>query len=178
MKKKMKNFISQAYTPPIPNRKEEFLRSLNYPKVRRTDFIFSQLGYIRKRVWIASLFLYLAAILLGSHIDRGDMKLLWSFSAILPYLAMITITETTRSKVYGLAELELTTRYNLRCILFARMTALGVGNLMTLILMLPILAGKINLNIFKIGIYLLVPYLITSFLSYKIINQVRTKDLS
>lgn len=178
MKKELRNHISQAYTPPMPNHKEEFLSSLNYPKIRWSDFILSQLGYIRKRVWIASFFLYLAAILLGTLMDRGDMKLLWSISAILPYLAMITITETARSAVYGLAELEMTTRYNLRSVLFARMTALGVGNLITLILMLPILTGKINLNIFKIGIYLLVPYLITSFLSYKIINHVRTKDLS
>lgn len=178
MKKELKNYISKAYSPPSPNHKEEFLNTLNYPKVRWFDFLLSQLGYIRKRIWVASLLLYLTAILLGSLMDHGDLKLLWSISAILPYLAMLTITETARSAVYGLAELEMTSRYNLRSVLYARMTALGFLNLLMLIIILPILAGKIDLNVFKIGIYLLVPYLITSFLSYKIINRVRSKELS
>jgi hypothetical protein len=103
---------------------------------------------------------------------------LWPVSTILPYLALITITETTRSAVYGLSELEMSTRYNLRGVLLSRMAVIGVGNIIFLFIMIPVLAHKIDFYLFNIGIYLLVPYLLTSFLSFWLVNKVRTKDFS
>lgn len=178
MKKDLKESIKKIYAPPIPQRKDSFLYSLNYPKINWYDFLLSQIGYIRKTVWVASFLLYLTAIFLSTYLDYNSIKLLWPVSALLPYLALITITETARSAVYGLSELEMTTRYNLRGVLMSRMAVIGTGNIIFLLMMIPVLGYKINLNLFHIGIYLLVPYLLTSFLSFWLVNKVRTKDFS
>lgn len=178
MKKELKNYIIKVYTPPSPKRKKEFISSLNYPKVRLYNFILSQVGYVRIRVWISSFLIFAATLLLGNYIKPGSVDLLWYVSALFPFLSTITITETIRSSVYGLAELEMTTRYDLHSVMYARMAILGIGNLMLLLIILPFLSEKVGLGMFKVGVYLLLPYLITSYLSYKMINRFRTKELS
>lgn len=178
MKKDLKESIKKAYASPLPQHKDSFLYSLNYPKIKWYDFLLSQIGYIRKTVWVASFLLYLSAILISTHLNYDSIKLLWPVSAILPYLALITITETARSAVYGLSELEMTTRYNLRGVLLSRMAVIGTGNFIFLVMIIPVLAHKIDLNLFQIGIYLLVPYLLTCFLCFWLVNKVRTKDFS
>lgn len=178
MKQKLKQNILNAYEIPEPLQKEEFIKSLNFPKIRWYDFLLYQFGYIRKKIWIASILLFLAAILLGSLLQKGDMKLLWSVSAIIPFLALLGITEIARSAVFGLAELEMSTRYNLRGVLLARMCIIGIGNFILILSLTCILAGRIEVQVLKLGIYFMIPYLLTNFISYVVVNRSRSKDIS
>ena len=57
MKRKMRLQLHIAFEAPMPQKKSEFIQSLNYPKIRRKDFLLNQLGYIHGKVWIASAFL-------------------------------------------------------------------------------------------------------------------------
>lgn len=176
MKRELKQALKDAYSIPKPPKKEEFLRTLNYPKTRWYDFLFSQISYIQKKVWVVSLLLFIIILLFMALLQKGDSFLLWAVSAMFPFLALVTVTETARSAVFGLAELEMTTRYSLRSVLFTRMGTIGTGNLMLLLILAPILAGKVGLGVFKIGVYLLVPYLLTSFILFTIVNHIRSKD--
>ncbi len=178
MKKELKHQIILAYGVPRPLQKEYFIHNLNYPKTRWYDFLFCQFAYIRKRVWVISFSLFLAILLFAATPQKSDITLLWGASAVFPFLAMTAVTETVRSAIFGMAELEMTTRYSLRSILLARMGMIGVGNLVLLFIVIPILSGKANMSFIKIGIYLLVPYLLACFLSFAVINRIRTKDFS
>lgn len=178
MKKELKQYITYSFDAPKPLHKDEFIRTLNYPKTRWYDFITSQISFIRKRIWFISIILFVTAYLLVIQLPLEQLELLWIVSAFLPFLAMMTVSETIRSSVFGLAELEMTTRYSLRSVLLARIGILGAGNLVLLLLVIPLLAGKIELGFVKTGVYLLVPYLLASFLSYSLVNRIRSNDLT
>ena len=178
MKKNMKEYISRVYDAPRPMQKKEFLQKLNYPKTRWQDFIVCQLGYIDKKVWIISILLFSVILFFETIFTQGDMNLLWVVSSFIPFIALMTITELARSVTFGMAELELTTRYNLRSVLLMRMGVLGVGNLVLLFAAIPILIMKLNMGIIKLGVYFLVPYLLTCFLSYVLARRIRPGEIS
>ncbi len=177
MKRKMKQLLQSAYEPPLPQKKSEFIHSLNYPKTRWKDFLISQLSYINRKVWIASVFLFIVAIIFETRFQYDDIRLLWVISAIIPFLVMTGITEIARSAVFGMEELEMSTRYNLKSVLFARMGILGAGNMLMLMAVMPLLADKINLGMIRTGVYLMVPYLLTCVLSCKVIERGRNKEV-
>ncbi len=177
MNNKLKQGIKHMYDAPLPKQKQEFLRNFNYPKTRWRDFLCSQLGYIRKHTWIVSIVLFLAIQLLGNLSKLDNRLALWVVSALMPFLTLITVTEVARSAVFGMAEIEMSSRYSLRCILLARMGILGTGNLVLLFLILPVLSGKSGLELIKTGVFLLVPYLLTCFLSFALVNRFRTGEI-
>jgi len=60
MKSDLKEQLRQVFDAPDSRRKEEFLQNFNYPKATYREFVFHQIGYIRKRVWGFSLVLLLS----------------------------------------------------------------------------------------------------------------------
>ena len=52
---------------------------------------------------------------------------------VVPFLVMLSVTESMRSYRYGMEELELSARFSLKSIVMARMLMLGIGNLAVLI---------------------------------------------
>jgi hypothetical protein len=177
MKKKMRQHLHNAFEAPLPQKKSEFIQSLNYPKTRRNDFLLSQLGYIHRKVWIASACLFIAVIIFVTQIQTGDIRLLWLISALTPFFVMTSITEIARSSVFGMEELEMSTKYNLKSILLARMGILGTGNMLVLLAVLPILAEKVNIGIVNTAVYLMVPYLLTCILSCMVLNRIGNKEI-
>jgi hypothetical protein len=168
----------KAFEPPSPKKKQEFLYNLNYPKTRWQDFMFSQFGSIRKKVWIVSALLFGVVMLFGCFLPKEDIRLLWAVSSIIPYVAFMTTTEIARSAIFGMAELEMTMRYHLRSVVLARMGILGLGNLVLLLITTPVLVRYVDLGYLQIGVFLLVPYLLTSFLSFLFVNRYRSGDVS
>lgn len=178
MKKELKQSICRIYEAPVPKQKKEFLHNFNYPKTRWRDFLYSQLGYIRKQVWLVSAGLFLAVLLLDNLFKQGNIIVLWTVSAMVPFLTLITVTEAARSAVFGMAEIEISTRYGLRSIILARMGILGAGNLVFFLLAVPLLSDKAEMESFKTGVFLLVPYLLTCFLSFGLVNRFRTGEIN
>lgn len=177
MKRKMRQQLHNAFDAPLPQKKSEFIQSLNYPKIRRKDFLLSQLGYIHGKVWIASAVLFIAAMIFETQIQPGDIRLLWVISALTPFFVMTSITEIARSTVFGMEELEMSTKYNLKSILLTRMGILGAGNMLMLLAVMPLLAEKVNIGIINTGVYLMVPYLLTCIISCKVIDRIRGKEI-
>lgn len=180
MKDKLIKAIKSAFEPPPTSKKESFIREINYPKATYWDFIYYQIGYVRKRVWILSV-LMLAGFVLFASLAKDPLVfvgLIWMVSAFAPFLALLFVSELARSTSYNMAEMEMTTRYNLGHIMFARMGILGGANLILLLAILPIASLKAEANIIATGLHILVPYLLTCTFSLYVLNKIDRKDVA
>lgn len=200
--KEIRQKIREAYKAPEPERREAFLQQLSGQdmagglsvtrRVSRRDFFFSQLGYIRKRVWFFSVLLFFAAVFLswgisdwqqetryyvtqdGTPVPQMDdmgasvsdyESLLWCMSAVLPLLGVVFFAEESRSFRYGMQEIEMTAKFNRMQIYLARMLFLGMGNLLWIIAADILLHWAGNGAADFVIVYLLVPYLISTAIS-------------
>jgi len=158
IKKWEKELLQQAFSVPAPKRKREFLRILPRQQIGCGVLILSQAAYIRKWVWVVSFLLFMPVV---AWSRLATVDIIWVLSALMPMAALLVITEVARSAVYGMAELEMTSRFSLRTILLARMMLLGLAQLTGIILVVPLL----GISLLQNAVYLLVPYLLTAFLS-------------
>ena len=163
-----KEALANAFEAPKPLHKAEFLRKISPQKLPFSAFLFIQLHYIRRRFWIVSALVF-AAALTGSFLLSTDM--LWAISSFMPLLALITVTETGRSQRYEMAELEMSTCFSLRSVLLARLCILGLGNLALFFLLLPMGLWSSRLHPLQAGLYILTPFLLTTFLCLCIVRR-------
>lgn len=180
MNKKLKKEIASVFEPPKSLNKDEFIQKLDYPKITRTEFLHIQMGYIRKRVWCIFFLLLTVAITCTNLIGKGDdiFAVIGMISAIVPFLALVMIAEIARSAAFSMAEIEMTTRFQLSDIVLARMGILGTGTMIMFLIILPIISRTIGLGIVKTGIYILVPYLLICIISLVIISHMKGKDVA
>ncbi len=137
----LKKELKSVFHAPPPTGKELFLKQLRYPKITYWVFLLDQLRYIRKRIWIVSAVTVLLGWMMAFRLPvfqywTTDGLKIWSISAALPFLAMMTITELYRSSAYRMVELEGSCRFSFPQIVMALMSILGVANSVVLILLL------------------------------------------
>lgn len=181
MNQKLKNALKASFEAPLPADKERFLKTLRYPKISRHKFFLSQFGFIRKRVWALSVMIVLigwALAFLPPALNNwtAEAEKIWSVSAVLPFLAMLTATELYRSSFYRMAELETVCRFSLPQIVMARITILGGGNFVILALLLIFMSRASAYSVLQVIAYLMVPYLITCGVCLCILNRVRGRE--
>lgn len=178
MKKNREQQIKQAFFMPPPAGRQEFFLSLCTDNTRRTglrSFLYLQAGYIRKRVWIASVLLF-AAVLSALWLTEVPFRAAALCSALLPLLSLFTMSELSRSLFYNMAELEMSCKYSLSRIVLARMGLLGILQLVCFLGLFLLLAGRTGFSIWQLGLYLLLPMLAETFLTMFLLNRLRTKD--
>lgn len=160
MNRCLKQELKQAFAAPLPDPREKarFLKTLPQPPIPMWQFLLIQITYLRKRVLILSLLFLLPVLTDARHMDP-DM--LWTISALIPFLALLAVTESTRSTVYGMQEFELSTRFSLKSVMLARMSVLGLLDAFVLCCLIPFYAAGSKLSLLQTGLYLLVPYLLT-----------------
>lgn len=158
MKPGLKRALERAFETPEPTRKEEFLKKLPQTSISNLSFIMVQLGYIPKYVWSIFSVIFGIAIVCGCFMEKD---VLWIISALIPFIALSVLTENARSGVYLMAELEMAARFSLKSVILARMEILGASHLLLLIFLIPICASYHLGNIFQVGLYILVPYMVT-----------------
>lgn len=156
MKKDMKNAVKYAFEAPEPVRKKSFIRKFGRQKISNLEFMLIQAGYIRKEVWICSVFVLLLA-LVGTCGMRKDM--LWVISSLLPFEAVLAVTENVRSVTFQVAEMEMASRFSLKSVLLARMGIIGTVHLLLLFALLPLGHVYSTRTFFETGVYMLLPYL-------------------
>jgi len=173
MNQKLKELLKEAYQAPVPERKQDFLRNIKYPKISYSQFILAQAVYIRKWVWVVSFAIFLVALIYGRFMDRNT---LWILSSMMPFLAVSSITENIRSEVYGMTELEMASRFSLKSVVLARMEIIGMVHF--IVLCFGTLSGysKDNITIFQTGVYLLVPYLLTDAFGLWVTRKLHGKE--
>lgn len=173
MKRSLRNDLKRIFEAPPPLRKRKFLRELELPRMNTAEFIFSQIGYIRRWVWAVSAGIF-GVSLAGSVVLSADM--LWAISAFAPLLALTVLSESGRSECFGMAELEMATRFSLRSIFFARSGILGTANLALLCLLIPVGMWNNRLNPPQAGLYILTPFLMTAFVGLCIVRRFRGRE--
>ena len=70
-------------------------------------------------------------------------------------------------------ELELSSRFSLKAIVMARMGVIGLGNLMLLLILAAFVWRRSSL--LTAGVYLLLPYLLATFLNLMLVRKVSGK---
>lgn len=168
-----KEELRQAFEAPAPLGKQQFLRKFEQPKMGIREFLFSQIGYIRKWIWGVSALIFVVA-LIGAVVLSADM--VWGISALTPLLALTIVTESRRSECYDMAELEMATRYSLKSVTLARLGILGVENSLLLFLLVPVSLWNNLLNPIQAGLYIITPFLLTTFSGMYIVRKWRGRE--
>ena len=169
IKKQEKELLKQMFTAPEPKRKRAFLRSLPHQEAGIGTLLISQAAFIRKWVWAVSFLLFGSVVWLAQYTEQ---ECIWVLSAVMPFGALLLILEFARSAAYGMAELEMTSRFSLRMVLLARMSMLGAAQLLGLIPAAIVLGTKL----FTSGVYILVPYLLTAVLGLIVVRRLPGRE--
>lgn len=173
MNKTCQKLLREAFTAPPPLHKTEFLQRLPKRRISLIGFLYFQLGYIRRRIWVLNLSV-LAAALLFAPLLAGQA--LWTAAALAPLMAVSLIAESGRSQRYGMSELELASRFSLRAVLFARLVILGAANLVVFAVLIFAVGRSAGISLLQAGVYLLCPYFITACLCLWTARRIRSHD--
>jgi hypothetical protein len=181
LNRKLKDALQSTFEAPNPMNKEKFLRELNYPKTTYKEFFISQMRYIRKRVWCFCILLVVGVFAINKCMNNevllfNNAKLMWPISAILPFLALLSVTELFRSLFYNIEELEMSCRYRLLDVVIAKATILGIGNITAFIAILFVVDGNCGYGLLRTSLYLILPYLMTCFGSILVLKHVRGRE--
>lgn len=171
---RLKQELQRLYQVPEPKQKKEFIQAYKplVKDITLPEFMWEQLGYMKKWVWFVTGGLLLLFWMVSRYLEKEAVMVI---SAMVPFLALAILVESTRSKTYQMEELELATRFSLRSVWLARMGALGVGHLIVLTLTICCVRGDAaGISSFC---YILVPYLSTVCLGIYLSRQPRNRDL-
>ena len=169
MERRLKEELCRYYEAPKPRRKQAFIRQFVVQKINLPRLVLMQAKYISKWVWLVSACLCVV-IYAATHVMED--KYVSMVYGLIPFLVMISLTESTRSYRYGMEELELSTRFSLKSIIMARMAMLGVGNLAVLIVIANILGQREGYHL----LHVLTPYFLTAGGSLYIVRMVRGNE--
>lgn len=169
MERRLKEELCRYYEAPKPQRKQGFVRQFGVQKINLPRLVLMQAKYISKWVWLVSACLCVV-IYAATHVMED--KYVSMVYGLIPFLVMISLTESTRSYHYGMEELELSTRFSLKSIIMARMAMLGVGNLAVLIVIANILGQREGYHL----LHVLTPYFLTAGGSLYIVRMVRGNE--
>jgi hypothetical protein len=177
MNNRLKEGLRAAFDAPSPKRKSEFLLSVNFPKASRFDFLLSQIGYIRKRVWILALLAVLPALIaLSSQITENVLGFVWVASSFLPFIALAGITEIARSASHNMAELEISCKYSFSNVILARLWILGCATVIMFAVITVAFHMAGSAPILRLGTYLFVPFLLACSLSLFAFNRLQSRE--
>lgn len=183
----------EAFMAPTPQKKKEFLEYLQKENVYEVNiksqkaqsahtantpigtvsFMLSQTAYIRKRVYLASLLILALAVMVADHMGTDSV---WVVAAMMPFIALCMAAESARSETYGMAELEMASRFSIRSIMLARIGTIGLVHMVLLCILIPVISHSAFLSLIQTGIYLLVPYLAASVLELAAVRRHRGKE--
>ena len=188
--------LRRLYTSPAPERKEAFFQSSAYrsaaekalypSRIPWAAFLQTQIHYMRKWNWSLSVCIFAAAILLTlppwqtassqGNLQELDLSAPVILSACIPFLALATIAEAGRSARFGMEELELSARFSLHAVLCARLGILGAGNLLLLVVLMPLGPHFWGTDLSMTAACILLPYLLTCALTLPAVRKLRGKD--
>lgn len=173
MNKELKNALKAGFEAPAPERRKEFFGNIQTPSIGYFEFVCTQITYIHKWIWTFSVLLFMGALIGAECLERN---MLWCISSFMPLLALAIITESGRSENYGMAEFELSTRFSLKCVVLARLGIIGISNLILVCLLIPCAFMNSEATVLQTGVYMIFPYLLTTFLGLWVVRKVHGKE--
>lgn len=175
MNNNLKKELKSAFEAPTPTRKQVFLNQIDYPKASQFNFIKAQVRYIRKRVWLLSILLFVGT-LCGLYLSETSISVVWIVSSVFPFLSLVSMTEIARSTSYNMAELEMSCKHSFTEVSLIRLGILGVFNFTILIGILFLFIGKMDFGFFRLGLYLITPFLLNCYGSLFVINRLQSRE--
>lgn len=173
MKPDMKAVLEEAFAAPEAKHKKEFLQSVRQPQISTFEFMRLQASYIRKRVWLVSVLILVMAVMSAGFVGKDSIAVI---SAMIPFIALCAVAESARSEVYCMAELEMASRFSLRSIMLARLGMIGGFHVLILCVLVPFVGKSALLPFAQVGVYLSIPYLLTSILGLVAVRKVHGKE--
>ena len=172
---KMKKNILRVLQAPMPDQqaKADFIKTLPKPQISTWQFILRQAAFLRKRTLFLSLLLLIPAFA-GCHYLNPNT--VWIISSLIPFLALLAVTESTRSAIYGMSEFEMSTRFSIKNVILARLSMWGIIDFIILCCIIPLCYLNGQISLFQTGIYLFVPYLLTANMSLWITRRIRSRE--
>lgn len=169
MEQKLREQLKEIYEAPKPAGKRAFFRKMELPPLNIRQILWTQFFYITKWEWIVSVILFAAAIVTECFFREW---ILVTLLAMLPFLAVVSVSESVRSMTWGMSELEMSARVSLKTVVLARMVIVGSANVV-LAVILALLAGG---GFCKTVLYLFTPYLLTAYGSLILVRTISGKD--
>jgi hypothetical protein len=177
MNRRLKESLRSAFDAPPPKRKDEFLLSLNYPKISKPAFLLTQAGYIRKRVWVVSFLSVVPALaFLFTRVNENLLDFVWVLSSFIPFIALAGMTEIARSVSHNMAEMEMSCKYSFSDVALARIVILGTADVVMFVIIVSLLKMASGVSAARLAVYLLAPFLLTCSLSLFAFNRLRSKE--
>lgn len=97
-------------------------------------------------------------------------------SAVLPLLTLTGISEINKSLSYNMSELEMSCKYNLDRITLIRLSVIGAFHFVILLLSMLIFKEQTQYGLFRYALYIVTPFLLSSYLSFWMTNHIKSKD--
>lgn len=171
--KKWKDDLKQGFTAPPPRRKEAFLSQFAPMHLSLAEVVMLQARYIRKWTWVASAVVLVIALMTLTILPKDG---LWAVSGMTPLLALVVVTESGRSQSYRMVELEMATRFSLRCVTLARLVVLGTVNVLIMAMIVLMGIVKLSFSPWAVVAYMGVPYLLTATLGLTLVRHLASHD--
>lgn len=177
MKRGMMAELARFYEAPEPLEKQVFFKNICQKTEQSSEsnhinpfYIFKvQLSYISKWTWLASGIFFAFILLIECFLESLLMGFIVCF---IPFFVMVSVMESMRSIIYGMEELEQSAQFSLKSVILVRMGIMGMEN-MFLLGVITIIAGE---QFWKMGLYILVPYLMTSYGSFYMIRHIPGRE--
>lgn len=169
MNRRMKEQLKNLYEAPKPVGKRAFFRKLNPQPLCMGYVLWTQISYVSKWEWILSVVFFDVTVFISKYFET---RVLSAVLAMMPFLAVASVSESMRSVTYGMEELEMTARFSLKSIILGRMGIVGIENLVLAFLAAYFIKEKLMQTV----LYLLVPYLITVYGSFHLVRKVPGRE--
>lgn len=173
MKKSFKEELQVIYDAPAPIHKDAFLKQHHRREITIWDFIKIQAGYVSKLSWIGSLVLFSVALVFVRYVSNHTA---WAMASLMPVFAVLLLVENGRSTYYGMAELELASRFSLCAVGMARLAAIGIVQIVLFMFLIPVFTLCEIGTVIQGAAYLLVPYLASVILGLIVSRKLNEKD--
>ena len=172
--KTKKNILKVLQAPTPDGRvKANFLRTLPKPQISTWQFLLRQAAFLRKRTLFLSLLLLIPAFAGFYNLNSNTV---WMISSFIPFLALLSVAESTRSAMYGMSEFEMSTRFSIKNVILARLSMWGIIDFIIFCCIIPLCYLNGQISLFQTGIYLFVPYLLTANISLWITRHIRSRE--
>lgn len=165
----LKNILDE-YTVPnfddeIMNKTIENIHNMNlYNFDRKTDnkkFLISQIGFIRKRIWIMQ-FLILFIVCTFFIKEYRQANISYEFfsliSMVSPLFVLINVQEIARVYYHSMLEIELATKYSLQKAVITRLIIFGVIDLIGILIITIFASKSMEISFSRAIVYSLVPF--------------------
>lgn len=173
MNKSMKDELKAIYDAPAPIHKDTFLKQHHRREISMLGFIKIQAGYVSKLSWVGSLLLFALAIIFAHYVSDDTT---WAIASLMPVFAVLLLVENGRSSYYGMAELELTSRFSLCVVGMARLASIGIVQVVLFLLLIPVFVFCNVGTMLQCATYLLVPYLASVTLGLIVSRKLNSKN--